>query len=133
MMCYLKDLFETKKIRSFKNEQKNKKKAYNINISNSNKACFILIRFLLIIISFFLSLSKEATQIMTNSNKSYIILKINKIGYSDIYYKNNHCGNNRDNELPFPIPNEIYINEVNQNVIKTNYCFNMTNNTVKLV
>ena len=37
------------------------------------------------------------------------------------------------NELPFPIPNEIYINEVNQNVIKTNYCFNMTNNTVKLV
>ena len=57
-----------------------------------------------------------------NSNSSIINLKINKIGYSDIYYS----------EVKYK-PDIIIINEVTQKNITNNYYFDELNNNIQLI
>ena len=70
--------------------------------------------------------SKEIRKI--NYNNNYITLKINEIGNITIYNKRNLC-----KDEAAPIPDKIYINEINQSEIKSFYFFNQTNNEIKLV
>ena len=71
-------------------------------------------------------ISKEIAQ--SNLCYSYITLKINEIGISNIFYRNY-----KHHSHYFVPPDEVIINSINQSEIKSDYYFNETENEIKLI
>ena len=76
---------------------------------------------------FILSTLIQKIKVTISSPESNITLIINKIGTSYIYYADGRCS------IPPPMPDEIYINGVNQNEIKRDYNFNESENEIQLI
>ena len=85
-----------------------------------------ILKYLISIIMIISNNTKEIRKIYYNNN--YITLKINEIGNITIYNKRNLC-----KDEAAPMPDEIYINEINQSEIKSFYIFNQTGNEIKLI
>ena len=83
---------------------------------------------LLILFLYLINILYSNEQIIYSSY-SYITLKItNKIGNSNIINNGyNDCGKS------IPSPDEIYINGIKQSIIRSNYSFNESNNTIQLI
>jgi surface protein len=108
-----------------KESKRNVKIINKINKRNQTLRDGILIK--LIIISNIIEalLNKGMHYFYLNLNK--ITLKIKGIGYNDIF-----CS--RDNDYsPDNYPNEVYINDIKQDIVKFNYFFNRIENVVKLI
>ena len=107
-----------------KDNNKIKCKNYRINYSN-HIILYIILYY--IIINMVISLLKiNEIEIIMNSHDSYITLKINSIGNIKVYYESG-CGSSP------PLPDYIYINEINQSEIKPRYQLNKTENSIKLI
>ncbi len=105
----------------------NKKNQFFKNMNYSRKVNYLIMLYIFI-------------QVLTLNNKertmldkySYITLKIISTGNISIFH--NKSNYNYDNTyLHAPEPDEIYINEVQQNEIKSLYNFNKRENNIKLV
>ena len=116
-------LLNTKSSLKGSNLEKNKSRHNKeINLYGNHKG-LIKISVIIYIISIHLFIqtkSNENINCKLNSQYSYITLKINKKGKYSVFRSVKQ-------------PDEIYINEVNQTIINSQYDFNKTNNTIKLV
>ena len=100
----------------------NIKKEYKIKIRKKLLNLNVLIIYLIFI-------TKEKNYI--NSQYSFITLKINNIGINKIYYDGDN--NNGGCSPGAPLPDEIYINNINQSKVQYYYDFNQSENIVNLV
>ena len=105
----------------------NKKNQFFKKIIFSRRVNYLIMLFIFIQV---LSLNnKEKTML---DKYSYITLKINSTGNISIFH--NKSIHNYDSKYTHaPEPDEIYINEVQQNEIKSFYYFNNKENSIKLV
>ena len=103
---------------------KNKTKRKFNNFNNKNKYCFTIIIIFLIFHNFSYQFELGFKQRKIYSLSSNITIKIQGIDIQSIFYGSGGS---------FPLPNEIYINDIKQNDIKDKYNFNKYLNIVKLV
>ena len=103
---------------------KNKTKRKFNNFNNKNEYCFTIIIIFLIFHNFSYRFELGFKQRKIYSLSSNITIKIQGIDIQSIFYGSGGS---------FPLPNEIYINDIKQNDIKDKYNFNKYLNIVKLV
>ena len=114
----------TKKITSSKG---NKKNQFVKNIIFSRR-----VKYLILFYIFIQCLSLNYKGRMMLDKFSYITLKINSTGNISIFHKKTSFNYDYEN-IHAPEPDDIYINGVQQNEIKSMYNFNKRENIIKLV
>ena len=117
-------------IKSYIFKKINNKRIKHINISIKNERLYKIFTFYIFINLFFGIIPKKKANNLIYSQNSIITLKINSPGNVYIYHDDFifSCYPNSP-----PLPDEIYINDIKQNNIKTNYDFEEGEHNIKLI
>ena len=128
---YLKDNSKLNQKHHKEKPRKSKYKILNIKFNLCHTQMNLILLYYKLINLFVQTLS--VVNILGNiiSQYSYINLKL-KGNHNINIYGNNSNGINCHYQIA-PLPDEIYINGINQSIIKTSYDFNETENEVKLI
>ena len=118
------------KIKIYISQKNDKKRIKHIIIPRKNKSLYKIFAFFIIINLFLPIIPKKNINNIICSLNSIITLKINSPGNAYIYHDDFLFSCIPDTP---PLPDEIYINDVKQNEIKTNYDFEEGEYNIKLI